>query len=84
MNIDKCITKKNQVLSVASTSGIQTNASVVQIAVEDIVDEVYRSEEASCATITKSTHDDSIGDVQKIQILDDISTIIPNISDPAN
>lgn len=45
MNIDKYITTKNQDLNVASTSGIQTNASVVeplsdksdQIVAEEIV-----------------------------------------------
>ena len=44
MNIDKYITTKNQDLNVAFTSGIQTNAPVDQIAVEDIEDKVYRSE----------------------------------------
>ena len=50
MNTDKYITTKNQAMNVASTSEIQTNASVVeplsdksdQIAVEDIVAEVRR------------------------------------------
>lgn len=48
MNIDKYITTKNQDLNVASTSGIQTNASVVeplsdksdQIVAEEIVHKV--------------------------------------------
>ena len=84
MNKDKYISTKNQDLNVASTSGIQANASVDQIAVEDIVDEVYRSEETSCATIARSTHGDSIGDVEQIQILGDVNTVVPNISDPAN
>lgn len=90
INIDKYITTKNQDLNVASTSGIQMNASVVeplsdktdQIAAEDIAVEVSRSEETSYATITNAAQDDSIGDVQK-QILDEISTVVPNISDPA-
>ena len=69
MNIAKYSTTKNQDLNVASTSGIQAKASLDQIAVEDIVDKVYQSEETSCATIAISTHDDSIGDVQQIQIL---------------
>ena len=52
MNINKNIITKNQGLNVTSTSGIQTNASVGQTAVEDILDEIYRSEETSYATIT--------------------------------
>lgn len=91
MNIGKYITTKNQDLNVASTSEIQANASVVeslsdksdQLAVEEIVDEVSRSEETSCVTITDAAQDDTIGDVQQIQILDDISSLAPNISDPA-
>ena len=75
----------------ASTSEIQTNASAVeplsdksdQIAVEDTVAEVSRSEETSCATITDATQDDSIGDLQQIQILDNVSSVVPNIWDPA-
>ena len=52
MNINKNIITKNQGLNVTSTSGIQTNASVGQTAVEDILDEIYRSEKTSYATIT--------------------------------
>lgn len=54
-----------------------------QLAVEEIVDEVSRSEETSCVTITDAAQDDTIGNVQQIQILDDVSSLVPNISDPA-
>lgn len=91
MNIDKYIPTKNQDLNVTYSSEIQANASVVellsdksnQIAVQGIVDEVYRSKETNCATITDTAQDNPTVDVQQIQIIDDVSTGVPNISDPA-
>ena len=94
MNIDKYITTKNEDLNMPSTSGIQINVSVAEPlsdksnqitedCVEEIVDKVSQSEMISCGTITNASPDDPIGDVQPIQILDDVSTVVANISDPA-
>ncbi|KAG5899725.1 hypothetical protein JTB14_030113 [Gonioctena quinquepunctata] len=94
MNIDKYITTKNEDLNMPSTSGMEMNVSIAEPlsnksdqmigdCVEEIVDKVSQSEVTSCDTITNAAQDDSIGDVQQIQILDDVSTVVPNISDPA-
>ncbi|KAG5885299.1 hypothetical protein JTB14_002856 [Gonioctena quinquepunctata] len=94
MNIDKYITTKNEELNMPSTSGMEMNVSIAEPlsdksdqmigdCVKEIVDKVSQSEVTSCDTITNAAQDDSIGDVQQIQILDDVSTVVPNISDPA-
>lgn len=93
MNIDKYITTKNEDLYMPSTSGIQMNLSVaeplsdkssqiIEDCVEEIVDKVSQSDMTSCGTITNAAVDDFIGEVQQTQIPDDVSTVVPNISDP--
>ncbi|KAL4710182.1 hypothetical protein ACJJTC_006479 [Scirpophaga incertulas] len=94
MNLNKYITTKNEDLNMPSTSGVQINVSVAEPlsdksnqitedCVAEIVDNVSQSEIRSCGTITNAAQDDFIGDVQQIQILEDVSTVVPNISDPA-
>ncbi|KAG5866188.1 hypothetical protein JTB14_000005 [Gonioctena quinquepunctata] len=82
-------------MKMPSTSGMEMNVSIAEPplsdksnqmigdCVEEIVDKVSQSEVTSCDTITNAAQDDSIGDVQQIQILDDVSTVVLNISDPA-
>ncbi|XP_026482013.1 zinc finger MYM-type protein 5-like [Ctenocephalides felis] len=92
--MDKYITTKNEVLNKPSISGIQIKVSVAESlsdksnqitedCVEEIVDKVSQSEMISCGTITNAAPDDTIGDLQPIQILDDVSTVVANITDPA-
>ncbi|GBP25800.1 hypothetical protein EVAR_94819_1 [Eumeta japonica] len=94
MNIDKYIKTKNEDLNMPSTSEIQMNVLVeeplsdesnqmIEYCVEEIVDKDSQSEVTNRDIITNAVHDNSIRDVQQIQILDDVSTAVPNISDPA-
>ncbi|KAG5862923.1 hypothetical protein JTB14_019737 [Gonioctena quinquepunctata] len=90
MNIDKYITTENEDLNMPSTSGMEMNVSIAEPLsdksyqmIGDCVEEIVDKVSQSCDTITNAAQDDSIGDVQQIQILDDVSTVVPNISDPA-
>ncbi|CAB3229942.1 unnamed protein product [Arctia plantaginis] len=55
-----------------------------QVAVEEIVTEVSRSDETNCATIANIAQDDVIGSIQQVQVLDDVNTVVTNLSDPVN